>query len=202
MKKRVVAAALGIMLSLSMGLQAGAEALDGGFDSGFISEQPAEEPQTDDSVPSGNLQTDDSTSFGNPQTDDSTSSGNPQTDNSIPSDNPQTDADIPSDNQQNDSNVSSGEETVAAGETDDFESGFISAGEDTQLDTELQVQSFEDGNSVEATEISDDVPEVGAAATATVVKWTDWEQTSDGRFRLHKKTSKSASAVQSADVHR
>ena len=200
MKKRVVAAALGIMLSLSMGLQAGAEALDGGFDSGFISEQPAEEPQTDDSVPSGNLQTDDSTSSGNPQTDDSTSSDNPQTDNSISSDNPQTDADIPSDNQQNDSNVSSGEETVAAGETDDFVSGFISAGEDTQLDTELQVQSFEDGNSVEATEISDDVPEVGAAATATVVKWTDWEQTSDGRFRLHKKTSKSASAVQSADV--
>lgn len=44
------------------------------------------------------------------------------------------------------------------------------------------------------------MPEVGAAATATVVKWTDWEQTSDGRFRLHKKTFKSASAVQSADV--
>lgn len=43
MKKRVIAAILGVMLSLSMGLEAGAAALDSGFESGFTAEQTAEE---------------------------------------------------------------------------------------------------------------------------------------------------------------
>ena len=38
MKKRVAAAVLGIMLSVSMGLEVPAAALDSGFESGFTSE--------------------------------------------------------------------------------------------------------------------------------------------------------------------
>ena len=42
MKKRVAAAVLGIMLSVSMGLEVPAAALDSGFESGFTSEQAAD----------------------------------------------------------------------------------------------------------------------------------------------------------------
>ena len=47
MKKRVAAAVLGIMLSVSMGLEVPAAALDSGFESGFTSEQAAD-VQTED----------------------------------------------------------------------------------------------------------------------------------------------------------
>ena len=45
MKKRVAAAVLGIMLSVSMGLEVPAAALDSGFESGFTSEQAADVQQ-------------------------------------------------------------------------------------------------------------------------------------------------------------
>ena len=44
MKKRVAAAFLGVMLSVSMGLEVPAAALDAGFESGFTSEQAGGEP--------------------------------------------------------------------------------------------------------------------------------------------------------------
>ena len=49
MKKRVAAAVLGIMLSVSMGLEVPAAALDSGFESGFTSEQAAD-VQTEDGI--------------------------------------------------------------------------------------------------------------------------------------------------------
>ena len=50
MKKRVAAAVLGIMLSMSMALEIPAAALEGDFESSFMSGEAVEEPQTESSV--------------------------------------------------------------------------------------------------------------------------------------------------------
>ena len=50
MKKRVAAAFLGVMLSVSMGLEVPAAALDAGFESGFTSEQAGGEQLEADGI--------------------------------------------------------------------------------------------------------------------------------------------------------
>ena len=175
MKKRAAAAILGILLSVSMGLEVPAAALDGGFTSGFTSEQTGEAQQPD-AVEA------EQPAVSEPET--------PSVDGS---------------QQETSDTVQTPQENVSAGEsvTDGFTSGSTENGDRTSAENPVQdVQGFEntdETDSFEVQETPEEAADMRASESSTIFEWKEWEQTSDGRFRLHKKKAVKA-AVQIADV--
>ena len=175
MKKRAAAAILGILLSVSMGLEVPAAALDGGFTSGFTSEQTGEAQQPD-AVEA------EQPAVSEPET--------PSVDGS---------------QQETSDTVQTPQENVSAGGsvTDGFTSGSTENGDRTSAENPVQdVQGFEntdETDSFEVQETPEEAADMRASESSTIFEWKEWEQTSDGRFRLHKKKAVKA-AVQIADV--
>lgn len=178
MKKRVAAAFLGVMLSVSMGLEVPAAALDAGFESGFTSEQAGgEQPEADgiqEVQPSDNGESTGADSSDVPASEDQ--------------------------QPQEDANNGNTEDTVS--EEDGFSDGFISGdvvseGGDTDpaQNFESDIQNIPDASQTAAVNET-----VQADASDGIFNWNEWEQVAGG-FRLRKKAVVVATAaVQASDV--
>ena len=170
MKKRAAAAILGILLSLSMGLEVPAAALDGGFTSGFTSEQSEEVQQPDSAEAESPADSESEVPIYNDAEE-------------VPSDQVQTP-----------------QEKASAGESQD---GFTSEDTADKDAAEEPIQGFGDVDALDNVDVQDeqeDIDDVQASAYGIVFEWKEWEQTADGRFRLHKKKPVKAAAVSSAEV--
>ena len=175
MKKRVAAAILGAMLSVSMVLEIPAAALDAGFEAGFTAEQ-AEDGQPEEG--SEEVQ---------PSDDGEETDGNVS---DVPaSDEQQTPDDGSDEDIALDENVPSDEDGFISGETVN-ETGATDPAQD--FESEVQDVPVDDQNAAGT--------EVSAEDSDGVFNWQEWEQTADG-FRLRKKTAAvTASEVQSSEV--
>ena len=167
MKKRVAAAVLGIMLSVSMGLEVPAAALDSGFESGFTSEQAADV-----------------------QTEDGTEAVQPSEDTEVPADTAaagEQQVQESQDNEENTDSENSGEST------DGFFDGFTSDETVEEKGSTAPVDGFE--AVPEGT--FDGTQEVQADNSDGVFDWKEWEQTADGfKLRKKKSTVSPAAEAQ------
>ena len=174
LKKRLIAATLGIVLSFSMGLEAGAAALDSGFESGFTSELEASES-------AGDVQQD-------------VQSEEPSAEETDPS---SEDGDSSAENAPEEVSDGSASDSSAFDTEDSIEDGFISeeiTGWTDEAGTD-SVQNFDD-----AGQTADPSDEAKTQASDSVFEWNEWEKTADGQFRLHKKTKAQAVSVQSSEI--
>ena len=164
MKKRVAAAVLGIMLSVSMGLEVPAAALDSGFESGFTSEQAADV-----------------------QTEDGAEAVQPSEDTEAPADTAAAEeqqAQESQDKEEHTDSENSGEST------DGFSDGFTSGETVEENGSTAPVDGFE--AVPEGT--LDGTQEVQADNSDGVFDWKEWEQTADGFKLRKKKSAVSAAA--------
>ena len=164
MKKRVAAAVLGIMLSVSMGLEVPAAALDSGFESGFTSEQAADV-----------------------QTEDGAEAVQPSEDTEVPADTAaagEQQVQESQDKEENTDSENSGEST------DGFFDGFTSGETVEENGSTAPVDGFE--AVPEGT--LDGTQEVQADNSDGVFDWKEWEQTADGFKLRKKKSAVSAAA--------
>ena len=159
MKKRVAAAVLGIMLSVSMGLEVPAAALDSGFESGFTSEQAADV-----------------------QTEDGAEAVQPSEDTEVPADTAAAEEQQVQESQDKEEHTDS----ENSGEsTDGFFDGFTSDETVEEKGSTAPVDGFE--AVPEGT--FDGTQEVQADNSDGVFDWKEWEQTADGfKLRKKKST--------------
>ena len=164
MKKRVAAAVLGIMLSVSMGLEVPAAALDSGFESGFTSEQAADV-----------------------QTEDGAEAVQPSEDTEVPADTAAAEEQQVQESQDKEEHTDS----ENSGEsTDGFFDGFTSGETVEENGSTAPVDGFE--AVPEGT--LDGTQEVQADNSDGVFDWKEWEQTADGFKLRKKKSAVSAAA--------
>lgn len=150
MKKRVVAAFLGVMLSVSMGLEVPAAALDAGFESGFTSEEGS------DGQDAGNTAEVQPSDDGNSTVETPASEG--QQSQEEVSDGSLTDNDI------DEGGFTSGGTVTESGETEQTQ----------EFESNIQSTPVDVGNNPV------DTATVSTTASDSVFNWDEWEQTSGG----------------------